>query len=198
MLEKIAMIARKALTSVNNVMCRGVLNSISTTTQNYTRIPLANVTNFDNETIDKLEFAQDWGFMSSPPVDGSTELIMAFLRGQRDQGFVLKSFNRLNPSTKPVLSEGECCLYNKVNGCNIILKQDGSVVVNSTVGVTFNTPLVTMIGSLSVDGDIIDNATGSHINNENMRALRATYNSHTHPGVAAGGANTGAPNQLET
>lgn len=125
-------LAKKAITKINNTLCRGVLNSITSG-----NVPTANVSGFDAETIDGIEFAQEWGFISSPPVDGNTELLMAFIRGHRDHGTILKSFNRTYSFKKLTgidLIEGETVIYCKKANNYIYLKQDGTILINHHTG----------------------------------------------------------------
>lgn len=187
MYQEIKQMAQRALSRLNNVLCRGVLNSITTG-----KVPTANVSLLDKETYEGIEFAQEWGFISSPPVDGNTELLVGFLGGQRDQGTVLKSFNRKSPSTKLTLQEGEAALYNKVTNTYVLLKADGTIEIKSDASISINTPEVKMTGKLSVDGDIIDNKTGAHANTHTIRDMRDIFNAHVHSGVSVGGANTQA------
>jgi len=203
--------ATRALTRLNNVLCRGILNKVTTG-----KVPTAKITLLADETYDAIEFAQDWGFISSPPDDGTTELIVSFLRGQRDQGTVLKSFNRtysLKNGSNIDLLPGETALYNKVSGNYFIFKADGSMLLQHHVSGTFikinndgtislsstsqsitiDTPQVTLTGNLTVNGEVLDNATGAHVNAHTVRDMRTIFNAHVHSGVAAGGSNSAAP-----
>ena len=189
---EVRQMAQRALNRLNNVLSRGKLNTLTTGKTN-----TANVSILNDETYDGIEFANDWGFMSYPPCDGNTELVMGFLRGQRDNGTVLRSFNRkFNPVASGItLIEGECILYNKVTNCYIHMKQDGSIHIKSATLISIDAPSVTMTGNLSVAGDILDSTNLS--NTDTARGTRTIFNEHTHSGVAPGAANTGIPNQLE-
>lgn len=79
------------------------------------------VTALNNETITDLEKIDEYGFSSNPPVD-NTEIIVAFINGNRDQGLALKAHNRENRPTD--LSEGEVRVYDK-NGYKITLTSAG-------------------------------------------------------------------------
>jgi len=229
MYQEIKQMAARALTRLNNVLCRGILDKVTTG-----KVPTAKRQLLADETYDAIEFAQDWGFISSPPDDGTTELIVAFLRGQRDQGTVLKSFNRtfsLKNGSNIDLLPGETALYNKVSGNYFIFKADGSILLQHHTGtyfkinddnsmllqhhvsgsfikmntdgtitlsstsqsITIDSPQVTLTGNLTVDGDVLDNATGAHVNAHTVRDMRTIFNAHVHSGVAAGGANSAAP-----
>lgn len=183
MYAEVKQMAQRALTRLNNVLCRGILTSVTPGKRT------AKVSLLNDETYDDIEFVQDWGFISYPPTDGSTELLVSFIRGQRDQGSVTRSFNRKFPPTNLTLAEGEAALYNKVTGTYVHLKADGKVIVKSATEVKIDTPLVTLTGNLSVAGNILDNsATNSH----NVAAMRAIFNAHVHSGISPGGSNSGA------
>lgn len=210
MLIEIRQMAQRAISRLNNVLCRGIVTAVTTGKR-----PTAKVSLLNGETYDGIEFYQHWGFMCSPPVDGSTEGLIGFLGGQRDQGVVLKTFNRLK-SFKTLnnidLVEGEIALWNKVAGNYIHFKANGDLVIHHSVAgtfikinadgsitvsatstsVTIDSPDVFMTGNLSVDGDILDTA-GSNTNT--VKEMRDIYNTHDHGGVAVGGANTNDPNQ---
>jgi phage gp45-like len=208
MYQEITQMAKRALNRLNNILCRGVLNTIT-----QANVPTANISLFNEETYEGVEFSHDFGFISYPPCDGNTELIVAFLRGERDNGTILKAFNRkysLKQNSSINLLEGECAVYNKISGNYLLFKQDGSIllqhniagsfikinadgsmVVSSTSkNITFDSPTCTFTGNVIVDGDVLDNATGSHINTNNIRAQRSIFNNHVHPGVTIGPGNT--------
>jgi phage baseplate assembly protein V len=210
MLTEIRQMAQRAISRLNNVLCRGILNTVTTGKR-----PTAKVSLLDDETYDGIEFYQDFGFICRPPEDGTTELLVGFLGGQRDQGVVLKSFNRTK-SFKALnnidLEEGEVAFWNKVAGNYIHLKangdmliqhhvagtfikilNDGSITVSSTSqSITIDTPELSVTGNLTVDGDVLDNA---NTNTNTVKEMRDIYNSHDHGGVSPGGSNTNDPNQ---
>lgn len=166
MYQEIKQMAQRALSRLNNVLGRGVLKGFT-----YGKRSKAQISLFDEEKYDDIEFAQDFGFMSYPPCDKNTELVVAFLRGQRDNGTVLRSFNRpLSPlaNSNITLKEGECIYYNKVANCYIYLQQDGTitlksqkkienVVLNNLIKIDGDTGLVTIIGKDEVKVKIYDN-----------------------------------------
>ncbi len=210
MLIEISQMAQRAISRLNNVLCRGILDSVTSGKR-----PTAKVSLLSSETYDGIEFNNDWGFICCPPQDGNTELLLAFIGGQRDQGSVLKSFNRAK-SFKALnnidLADGESAIYNKVAGNYIYLKAngemlikhnvsgtfikilaDGSITISATdQSVTIDAPEVTLTGNLTVNGDILDN---SGINSNTVKDMRDIYNEHDHGGVSPGGSDTDDPNQ---
>jgi GpV Apex motif len=75
-------------------------------------------------------------------------------------------------------------------GASALIESNGQIALTDASGasvVLSNNGTVNVNGTLAVSGDIIDlnNAHGS------LQTLRAAYNAHVHPGVEAGGSNTG-------
>lgn len=195
-MQEISQWAKKALSRIRNILSRGILTNVT-----QSKTPTAKVQLLDDEIYDGIEFAQDFGFISYPPIDGTTEIISAFIGGVREHGTILKAFNKtksfkvVNPNV--TLASGDVVLYNTITDTYIYLKADGTIKIKSATSITLDAPSVVITGNLTVDGDILDNATGAHINTNKVRDMRTIYNTHTHGGVAAGGANTAVPNQLE-
>ncbi|HJY23695.1 MAG TPA: phage baseplate assembly protein [Hanamia sp.] len=175
--------ARRAINRLNNILCRGILTGVKPA-----KTPTASVTLFNDEKYDGIEFAQDFGFISYPPDDGQTEVLVAFLGGQRDHGTILKAFNKQKALNLP-LEKGECAIYNKVTNTYILLKADGTILIKTDAdeGVKIEAEKVTITGDLFVNGDIIDN---TETNNNTVKDMRDIYNEHVHGGVAPGGAET--------
>ena len=88
------------------------------------------------------------------------------------------------------MGAGDCALYNSVTDTYVYLKADGTVKIKSATSITLDAPAVTITGNLTVDGEILDNATGAHINTNNVRAMRTVFNAHIHPTPAG---NSSAP-----
>jgi len=97
-----------------------------------------------DETITDVESPNDYGFISNPPVDGSTEVTIAFINGNRDQGIALKTHHR--DSRPKDLKEGEVRIYDKEenkitltsNGIEIEDKNGNKVTMGSD-GITLDT-----------------------------------------------------------
>lgn len=192
MIQEIKQTAKRAMTLINNMLCRGILKEVTAA-----KTPTAKVTLLDGETYDGIEFAQDFGFISNPPADGKTETISIFFGGQRDHGTILKAFNKdksfknLNPDV--TLEQGECAIYNKIANTYILMKADGSILIKSDTKLRVEAPLVEMTGDLTVTGDILDN---DETNTDNVRGMRNIFNAHRHSGVQTGGGNTNVPTTL--
>lgn len=210
MYQQVKQTVQRCVSRLNNIFARGILNTITPANQ-----PTAKVSLLDQETYDGIEYGQDWGLISRPPEDGNTEILVAFIGGQRDQGLVLRSVNRAKSflqNSGVTLQAGETAIYNSVAKSYLHFKADGTVLMNSTVNGTFiklnadgsiaisstsksltiDTPSVTMTGNLTVNGDVLDNASGAHVNTHKIRDMRGIFNSHVHSGVAIGASNSGA------
>ena len=86
------------------------------------------VTGLNGETISDIEKIDNYGFSSSPPVDGKTEVLIAFVNGNRDQGLAIHAHHR---DSKPTdLNEGEVRIYDD-NGFQITLT-DAGIEIKST------------------------------------------------------------------
>jgi len=87
------------------LMSRGILDSID----NEPKTQNMKITCLKNETLNKVERLQEFGFESYPPADGDTEVLTLFINGTRDIGIVIKAHNReLRPTD---LEEGSSCQW---------------------------------------------------------------------------------------
>lgn len=85
------------------------------------------VTGLSGETITGVEKIDEYGFASNPPVDDSSEVVIAFINGNRDQGLALKVHHR---DSKPIdLSSGEVRVYDN-NDNKITLTAEGIEIVD--------------------------------------------------------------------
>lgn len=175
MLTDVMQMAKRAISRLNNILCRGILKGVVPA-----KTPTATVTLFDKETYAGIEFAQDFGLISYPPDDGKTEVLVAFIGGQRDSGTILKAFNKEKVATLPTLQKGETIVYNGVANTYIHLKADGTILIKTqaTEGVKIEAPKLTLTGDLFVQGDILDN---SGTNTNTVDDMRDIYNAHVHP-----------------
>ncbi len=138
---------------ISNSLSRGKLLKLTPGTSTVAKVGL-----FANEVYDGLEYPQDFGFKSAPPV--GAEVLAAFLAGNRDHGTILRMFMRsLIPDD---LEEGETMLYNFADASvkldknsNIIIKTaDSTVTVNNDGTVVIDALSVSITGDLVVGGTI--------------------------------------------
>lgn len=138
---------------ISNIFARGKLLKLTPG-----KVPTAKVGLFANEIYDGLEFPQTFGFICYPPVN--SEILAAFLGGNRDHGTILGIINRdLVPDT---LEEGEVMLYHAFDASikldkdsKIIIKNaNATVTVNTDGTITIDSPTVTFTGDIVVDGTI--------------------------------------------
>lgn len=168
---------------LSNIISRGVLKKITSSTNGNPIIQKAQVTLLKGEVIDGMEFPQTYGFISMP-TDGAS-VIAFFFGGNRDHGTVGTIFDkRYVPDD---LEEGESCIYNTVAGTRIYLRKNGDVEIKSGTKIKMDTPLVQLTGRLEADGDIRDNVP---TNNHTVKDMRDIFNDHVHPGVFPGAADT--------
>jgi phage gp45-like len=133
------------------------------------------------EIIDDVPVLQLYGFSGHAPVGSEAHLICT--RGDRSSTVVVATNNPEARLRK--LQPGEVGIYDD-QGTTIILKRDKSVEIHAATKVRIVTP------RLEVTGDIIDHCDEQAHTAKNMREI---YNTHTHPNVQSGPANTGVPNQ---
>lgn len=155
---------------LNNTFSRGKMLELTPG-----KAATAKVSLLADEIFDGLEFAQQYGFISSPPVD--SEILAAFLGGNRDHGTILNAFKRdLIPDD---LEEGDVCIYGKngerimidatgnmlINNANvdIIIASDGAITISTTEAITLDTPSLSITGSVNIVGDL---TVGGTINGE--------------------------------
>lgn len=151
-------------------------------------IQTAQVSLMGNETRDKLERFQEYGFTSVPKA--GAEAAVVFVGGCRDHGIIVAIDDRR--VRLKGLAEGEVAIYTD-EGDSIILKRGNNIEINTATltvkasdKVRMETPL------LEVTGDIIDTCD---TNPNNMAGMRAIYNTHTHNENNNPGGPTNAPNQ---
>lgn len=180
-------------------------------------IQTAQITLLEDETRDRIERLQEYGFSSNPPAGSDAAVI--FIGGNRDHGLIVAAESREH--RKKNLESGEVCLYDK-NGSEIYLKKnkeilvksDSKVKIETTTGSIESSPAsakITVLGTvlevsaagvtitvggiqttigasgISTQGGISDSA-GS------IAAIRAAHNTHTHPTTGLPPAPTAPPN----
>lgn len=87
-----------------------------------------------DELISDIEKMEDYGFTSNP--EAGSQIVAIFVDGNREQGLVIRSHDRRYRPTD--LQPGEVCMYHK-SGSRVLMKADGSIEVDSTVGITLKT-----------------------------------------------------------
>ena len=86
------------------------------------------------EIISDIEKMEEYGFSSNP--EAGAQIVAIFVDGNREQGLAIRTHDRRYRPTD--LQPGEACMYHK-NGSRILMKSDGSIEVDSTVGITLKT-----------------------------------------------------------
>lgn len=88
----------------------------------------------DKEIISDIEKMEDYGFASNP--ESGSQIVALFIDGNREQGISIRLHDRRYRPTD--LEPGEACMYHK-SGSRVLMKADGSIEVDSTVGITLKT-----------------------------------------------------------
>lgn len=138
-----------------------------------------------DELRDGVERMQNYG-MTSHPLGGDVAVV--FLGGNREKGIVLAVDDR---RYRLSLEPGEVALYddlgNRIELLRDMLKVTAVQHLEATAPTMKIIADVSIEGTLTVTGDVA--TTGALHNNGKL-----VGSSHTHSGVTAGPANTGAPN----
>lgn len=87
-----------------------------------------------DEIISDIEKLEDYGFTSYP--EEGAQIVAIFIDGNREQGLAIRTHDRRYRPTD--LEPGEACMYHK-SGSRVTMKADGSIEVESTVGITLKT-----------------------------------------------------------
>lgn len=143
------------------------------------------ITVLDGETLNNVDRIQPYGFSYRPKK--GCQAFTVFPSGDRSHGLCLV----VGDTRYTVdLAEGEACLHDD-QGQRVHLTRNGIVVLGAGNPITItDTPKVRMECDLEVTGEVTDRVDS---NGQTMSGMRATYNSHTHPGDSGG--TTGQPNQ---
>ncbi|MEL5664778.1 phage baseplate assembly protein [Serratia ureilytica] len=124
----------------------------------------------------------EFGFSSGLPV--GTDVVLAYLGGDRSSAVIVASNNQQYRQSG--LKSGETLIYNQwgifvkltENGIEIEAKGKPVTVTNATtVTVTATEKIRLETPRLEVTGDVIDNCDS---NGATLKALRDTYNDHSH------------------
>ena len=135
----------------------------------------------------------EYGF-SSHPFPGC-DVVFGFVGGERSQGVV---FATNDQRYRIHLSEGEVAIYDDM-GQKVHLTRAGinvsgaglPVTIQNTPHVTLDSALVTVTGSLHVNGSVVADGDISDHTNKSMLGMRSAYNGHTHSDPQGG--TVGAP-----
>ncbi len=87
-----------------------------------------------DELVSDIDKIEDYGFSSNP--ESGAQIVAIFLDGNREQGMGIRFHDRRYRPTD--LKPGEACMYHK-SGSRVLMKADGSIEVDSTVGITIKT-----------------------------------------------------------
>ena len=159
---------------IRNITARGVV-SLSDASKLLQTLQL---TVLKDEVLDGVEHFEPHGFTSRPKA--GAEAILLCPGGNRSSAItIMVSDRRVRIKD---LGEGEVAIYDDT-GNTIVLKQNGSIQMNSPTAVDIVAPDVTIDGNLSVTGDVSD-ANGS------MQEMRDIYNAHGHPTAPLGPVST--------
>lgn len=151
-------------------------------------IQTVQVTLLAEEVRDKVEKIGEYGISSNPPPGSDAAVI--FVGGNRDHGLVIGTENR--QFRKTGLKPGEVCLYDHL-GQEIYIKTTGEIIITNSVGNKIEIGLTSIkITGMGVETifDISGVKTKANISDSvgtlaqlraEVAALKAAYNSHTHP-----------------
>lgn len=161
---------------------RGVLKAVA----DDAAVQVCQAALLDGELKSGIERAQNYGLTSVPPV-GSVATVL-FVGGDRSNGIVISAESR--KFRLKGLQAGEVALYTD-EGDEIRLKRGHEIAVKTSKFV-IDAAEIDLNGAVKVAQtlDVAGNITGKGEvadKTGNLKAIRSTYNSHTHTG------NAGAP-----
>jgi zinc D-Ala-D-Ala carboxypeptidase len=182
---------RPLATSVNNLLARGVVKKVKSSTKMQT-LQLGLLA---DEVKDNVEHFEPYGF-TSHPLPGA-EHVSLFFDGDRSHGATIVVSDRRYRLT--TLKEGEVALYDhKGNKAHFLA--DGTLAIVARTKVQITSPLVTMSGHLKVSGklDVNGSITSStSVSAPNVEGTSdVTFNkisakAHVHSGGTLGGLTAG-------
>lgn len=152
-----------------------------------TKLQTVQISLLAGELQDGVERFQNYGFSGMPvPADGdgAPEAAVVFVGGDRSHGLVVALDDRRH--RRKDLTGGQVVVYT-ASGDEILLKNDGEIVVKAATKVTIEAPDVQMTGNLKVDGNIDadgditaqGDVSDSNVTNPTMQDIRDRYNAHT-------------------
>ncbi len=113
------------------------------------------------------------------------------------------------PAKRPKIATGEVVVYHPKSGSKIYFKDNGSIVVTSSTGVTIDTPTTLVTGDMTVEGQLdatggvvvtggsgaAMNVTGeTHLGSIVRSGTKNIGDTHTHDENGSGGGTTDPPN----
>lgn len=134
-----------------------------------------------DETLDRVERFQGYGF-TSVPLPGGSALVVC-VGGSRSHPVIVATDDARYRLTG--LQPGEVALYTD-QGDKIHIKRGGNIDIVAATKLKITAPAIEMTGPLTVAGNIT--VTGG-----NVVADGIGLKTHVHPGVTAGSASTGLP-----
>lgn len=158
--------------SLKQIITRGIVKLVDVNTL----LQTVQVELLTGGVIDKVEYAEPYGYTSHVIGGDDREAIALSVNGAKKHSVVISCFNR-NYRLKG-LAEGEVALYTD-EGDSIILKRNGNIQVNASNKIELNAPLTEVTGDLDVLGNIaadgdVEDGSGS------LDRLRGNYNVHAH------------------
>lgn len=168
--------------SVRNLLARAVVSSVNAAGG----MQVLQLRILAGELKDGVEHMEPYGLTAHP--QRGAEAVAGFVEGDRSHGLVLMVADRRYRVTG--LQAGEVCVYDDL-GHEVRLTRAGIVIDGAAHQVTItNTPRLLVEGDIEATGEIKDRRAAG---GKTMASMRATYNTHNHPGDSGG--TTGTPNQ---
>lgn len=167
---------------------RGVLNLVKSADT----IQKVQVSGLSGETLQDVEFMQQFGLTSVPPT--GTQVVVLPMGGKTTHSIVIATEN--GSFRVKNLKGGEVAVYDQ-SGSTIILKQGRLIEVDCDIfklncksyQLNCQTCQTTASGGITFDGDI--SQQGHFTNNSDVVASGVSLTTHTHPGDSGG--STGMP-----
>lgn len=142
---------------------------------------------FDEESLDGLEFVENYGF-TSRPLDGADSLAL-FHSGSRDNGMVIAVSDRRYRLT--ALEKGEVALYTD-EGDKIHIKRGGTIEVIGATKVSVQAPDVDLdCDNANINASAVNLGSGAAEAVIKGDTFKTLFDAHTHNGNL--GAPTGPP-----
>lgn len=163
-------------------------------------VQTAQLTLSAQELVDPIRRVAEYGFTSNPPI--GTDAVVIFIGGDRSKGAIIATNHQA--SRLKNLQPGDAAIYDnrgrwvwlkstgieiEANGSPVDIKNATTLTAKASTKVRLETPLVEITGNVTVAGTTGLTVSGSGDVVAGGKSLR----NHVHPGVTAGGANTGAP-----
>lgn len=158
--------------SLQQVVTRGIVKLIDTNQL----LQMVQVELLTGGTIDKVEYAEPYGYTSAVIGGDKREAIALSVNGSKKHSVVISCFNR--EYRLQGLADGEVALYTD-EGDSIILKRGGIIEHTASTKILLNAPLVEVAQDLLVKGDVLGEGDVFDGNGALSR-LRNNFNVHGH------------------